>query len=98
GVHALTVVAHGEHDEGAGLHAHVSSGVRAVHIRVGGLDDQAATMRHRVDRVDDEVHEHLLHLVRIDSDLSEVRVQRGHQLDVLPDQAPDDGLEVAHHV
>ena len=76
----------------------MSSGVRAVHIRVGGLDDQAATMRHRVDRVDDEVHEHLLHLVRIDSDLSEVRVQRGHQLDVLPDQAPDDGLEVAHHV
>ena len=57
-------------------------------------DDEAAPLRHRLPGIDHQVHDHLLDLARIGFQPHRVPAELGDQLDVLPDQAAQHGLEV----
>ena len=70
--------------------------VRLVELHVGGLDHEVAAFRHRVSGVDCQVHDHLLELTGIGLDTIERPVQRGHQPDVLADQALQERLGARH--
>ena len=52
--------------------------------------------RHRVARVDGEVHQHLLELTRVDAHAPEVGVLHRHQLDVLAQQPAQHTVDVEH--
>ena len=76
-------------------------GVGFIEIGLRRLDREPPALRHRVARVDDEVHENLLDRDGIDPDGRERGRQRGHELDVGADQPPqqlfqlpDDGVDV----
>ncbi len=66
--------------------------VRLVEFDVGGLDGEIAAFRHRVPRVDRQVHDDLFELTRVGVDAVEGRIERRHQPDVLADQALQQGL------
>ncbi|GJD69837.1 hypothetical protein MMMDOFMJ_2775 [Methylobacterium gnaphalii] len=67
-----------------------------VHPLVGGLDGDAAAIRHRVARVDAEVQQRVLELRGIDHHRPEAG--RGHRLegDLRPDRAADQFLHAGH--
>ena len=61
--------------------------IRLVEIDVGGLEDQVAAVGHRVPGVDRQVHDHLLHLARVDFDGQKFGIQKCANLDILADAA-----------
>ncbi len=62
-----------------------------------GADRQMTALRHRVARVDDEVHDHLLKLREIGAHGPQHRREAGRQRDVLADQPPQHLLDVLDH-
>ena len=72
--------------------------VLLVDVHVRGLDRQLASLRHRVARVDDEVHEHLLDLTWVGLHAPEPRFEDGDDLDVLADQAAQHLVHFAEDV
>jgi hypothetical protein len=65
---------------------------------LAGLDGHRAASRHRVTRVDDEVHQHLTDLLRVGADRREVGLQRKLQADLGSDQPADQILHVRDHL
>jgi hypothetical protein len=55
-----------------------------------------AALRHRVARVDREVHEHLLQVSGVGADGPERLGQVGSDLDLLADDAPEHSLQPTH--
>ena len=82
----------------AGLVVHAGSAIthRQHHhlAHVGGFDGEAPALRHRVARVDHEIHDDLPDLVRIGADAPQAGIEPGQELDVVAEQ----GLEHARHV
>src|SRR5439155_16858907 len=72
-------VAHREHDDLS---------------HVGGLNDDTAAIRHRVARVDHQVHDHLADLVRVHADARYAGRESGRELDVVAEYR----LEHTRHV
>ena len=71
--------------------------VRIVEGRVPRFDRHGPALGHRVSRVDREIHDDLLDLVRIGACGREVVRQDGLELDILGDQRPEHLVEVQHH-
>ena len=69
--------------------------ILVVELDVRGLDRDRATVRHRVASVDDDVHDDLFHLARVDPDLPEAVRLDQRQRDVLADQAAQHLLHTA---
>ena len=103
GVHADAGVADGEHhvraDDGVG----VLGDVLLVELDVRRVDREQPAVGHRVARVDGEVHEDLLELVRVGEHGIQGRRERRDELDVLADQsrehrrqAGDDVVQLEH--
>ncbi len=61
-----------------------------------GLDGERPALRHRVPGIHDQVDDHLLDLARIGHDLPRVVARDDHDLDVLADEAPQDGGHAGH--
>ena len=78
----------------AGRHVEVGGGV-LVDEGVVEADGEFASARHGVARVDDEVHEDLLDLARVGSDLAQVRVHDDGEFDVFADGAVEEALDFA---
>ena len=76
GVHAGARVADGQHHVRAGVRLAVVRDVLVVELHVGGLDRQHAAVGHRVARVDREVEQHLLELVRVREHAVQLRLER----------------------
>ena len=91
-VHPHPGVAHRQHHMRTRRRAPVLPDVRLVEFDVGGLDGEIAALRHRVARVDRQVHDDLFELARVGVDAVEGRIERRHQPDVLADQALQQGL------
>ena len=87
-----------EHHVVPGVQPIVGRRVLLVDVDVRGLDRQLAAVRHRVARVDDQVHEHLLDLARVGLDAAERAAEDGDDLDVLADQAAQHLLHLADDV
>ena len=62
-------------------------GVGLVQDDIGRLESQIAALGHRVARVDDQVHDHLLDLPGVGLDAAQIGRRRDGQPDVLADQA-----------
>ena len=75
--------------------ASVHRRVARVELDVGRLDRELAAARHRVARVDDEVHEDLLDLPGIGLHGAEVEAAHDRQLDVLAEEAAQHLLDAA---
>ena len=73
-------------------------GPEYVEIDDGRLDPDLATVRHRIARVDDEVHEHLLELAGVRAHGLERRRRVDHERDVLVDQAVQHRLDASHEL
>src|SRR5688500_15076873 len=58
-----------------------------VHVHVVRPDGEAASVLHRVARVDGKIDEHLIELARVNSDVPKFRPERKHYLDVLADES-----------
>ncbi len=58
------------------------------------LDGQDAAFRHRVARVDHQVHDHLLELARVHRDHRQRRIKGGADLDILPEHAGQHAMQV----
>ena len=69
-------------------------GVALVEIDVARLDGQHAAVGHGVAGVDDQVHQHLLELRRVEADAAEIARGDDAQLDVLADDAPQQVLHL----
>jgi hypothetical protein len=95
GGHAMARVRHRQHHVAACLHGWQAPAGLVVERHVGRLDRQPPASRHRVTGIDGEVHEDLVDLPGVALHLPEVLVQDGHQLDVLPDHAPQHLLGLA---
>src|SRR5437867_1650525 len=96
-VHAAARVADGEHDIFAWDHRDMLRRVRVVEGRVARFDRDSPALGHRVPRVDREIHDDLLDLVRIGACRREVVRQDGLELDVLGDQRPQHLIELHHY-
>jgi len=59
------------------------------------LNRQRSTIGHRVARVDDEVHQHLLHLSVVSADEAEIRVEPRLQQDVLAEYTQEHAFHLA---
>src|SRR4029453_16677883 len=82
----------------AGLVVHTAAGIahrQHDHLPdVRGLDGETPALRHRVTRIDHEIHDDLTDLMRVGADAAQLPVEPRHQLDILAEQ----GLEDARHV
>ena len=94
-------VAHGEHGIRARHNLDVGLSIAFIEFDVGGFDGESASLRHRVPRIDGEVHDDLVDLPRVDLDRAEVGRQSRRELDILADQTlkqfsrvNDDGVEI----
>ena len=87
-----------EHHVVPGVQPLVGRRVLLVDVHVRRLDRQLASVRHRVARVDDEVHEHLLDLTRVGLHAPERAAEDGDDLDVLADQAAQHLVHLADDV
>ncbi len=100
GIDARAGIRHGEHHVAPGRHAAARAGIFVVELDVLRLDHERAAVGHRVGGVDHEVHHHLLELIRVAEDRSDVVAQARHELDVLLQQPPEHSAEprddVAH--
>src|SRR3990170_4098504 len=72
--------------------------MRALAFRVSRREDELPAPGHGVARVQGKVDDHLLELPRIDAHARKVRLELGHELDVLPDYPPQHGLHLANDV
>jgi hypothetical protein len=68
-------------------------GLVEVHVRVSSVSLPPWGMASRVDR---QVDEHLLHLPRVGTHRSQLRIERRRQSDVLADQPPQHPLGLGH--
>src|SRR5205085_8224251 len=91
---AVSGVGDGEHDVWSWRYVGVFGGVVRVELDGLHLDRQATAERHRVSRVDHEVHDHLFHLARIDLHLRGGGLYEA-KLDVLADHAAQQVLHAA---
>ena len=85
GIHSAAGVGDGEND--VRPRCLVRRNLLTVHVR--GRDRQRAASRHGVPRVQGKVDQHLLDLAGIRLHVTEVGGERGHHLDLLPDQAAE---------
>jgi hypothetical protein len=97
-VDAAAGVGDREHHVGARRHAVVHRRVLLVEHDVGRLDGELAAHGHRVARVDGEVHEHLLDRAGVGAHVPERRTGDHREVDVLPEQAPQHGVDARQHV
>src|SRR5215510_9103991 len=65
----------------ARLHFDIHSRVMFVNLEILGFDAKLPSLRHRVARVDAEVHQHLMKLRRIARDAPQFRLDRERDLD-----------------
>ncbi|GJD67564.1 hypothetical protein MMMDOFMJ_0480 [Methylobacterium gnaphalii] len=86
--HAGPGVCDGDHHVLALRDAEIVGGVALVDMRIGGLDGQPAAGGHRVARVDGEVQERALELVRIGPGAPEAARLHRLDLDRLAERAP----------
>ena len=75
----------------------------SVEIDVGGFHRQTPTRRHRVSRIQHQVHQHLFELSAVGADGAQPGGQNRHQVHVLADQPAehrahvgDQGVQVEH--
>ena len=61
-------------------------GVLLAELGIRRFEDEFSSGRHRVARVDDEVHEHLLELTRVGQHIPGIPRERESQLHILADQ------------
>src|SRR5262245_7632800 len=61
-----------------------------VDLNVLGLDAKPAAIRHRVARVDTEVHQYLMQLCRISTDIPQIRDNRESDLDIFGQSIGED--------
>jgi hypothetical protein len=97
------VVAHSEHDVGAGTNADVMARVGIVEIEILGFDGEIAAVGHRLARIYHQVHDDLLDLARIRLHAAALRIEEDTQVHVLADQPPqhlvhlgDNFVEIEH--
>ena len=102
GIHPLTRIADGQLDVGPRRQTE-RPGALGSERDIGRLNREPAARRHRVARVDGEVHEYLLELPGVGSDGRDARLEQAVERDVLADQplekrfdVGDDGVEVEH--
>ncbi len=103
GVHAYAGVRDGEHRVGAGNRPEMGLREGVVEVDVGGFDRELAAIRHRVARIHDEIHDHLLDLIGIGPDVPQIGCQDRDERDMLADEPAqhlvhlrDDDVEVEH--
>ena len=72
--------------------------LRSVELDVAGFDRQLSPGRHRVARVDDQIHDHELDLVRIDADQPEALTRHDRKLDVFSDHAHQHAIQIAEQL
>ena len=70
--------------------------IRLIEIDVRGLEDQLTAAGHRIPCVDRQVHDHLLHLARIDFDRQKFGIQSRVNLDILADEPAEQRFGLAH--
>ncbi len=87
------------------LIAHPRPGIRhakvheiPVRLHILRLDDDLASVRHRVARIHQQVHQNLVQLAGIGHHVSQRRAEPGHQLDVFAEQRPEHLLRLSHHL
>src|SRR5580692_8111428 len=96
-IHALAGVSYREHNVKTRVNVGVfAANVLMVQSGVSALDDDFSTIRHGVFRIDHQIHEDLLDLARISTGSAEIGCELRLQLDVLPDQRPQQALYVLH--
>ena len=72
--------------------------VNAVQLRIGCLDNQLASIRHGVARVDHQIHDDLFHLAAVGTNGSQIRRRSNDQLDVLANQPREQPSHVADNI
>ena len=92
--HARASVAEGDPDVSSRPGRRVDAAHLVANVDVGGLDHQAAAVRHRVAGVDRQVDDHLLELAGVRSDAAEIGRRVRLQRDVLADDAPQHPFHV----
>ena len=92
-IHSNPRIAHRQHHVAAGADRRVPLRRCGVQFDVGGFDRQAASSRHRVPRVNRQIHNHLLDSGRIGFHLPERRRRKGYQIDIFADQVTQHVLE-----
>src|SRR5436190_1654280 len=78
GVHSATGILNREHGVRTALHIKAEALWRLIQLDIAGVDAKRAAIRHRVERVDDEVHQHLLNLSAIGLNAPHVVAEIGH--------------------
>ena len=78
------------------ISAPVCSDIVLVEMAVGGLDGEPAAVRHRVARIDGEIEDRVLELVRIDRRLPQAAGQHGLDRDGLADRAAEQFRHALH--
>jgi len=82
-----------------GCDLHVTRRRFGVELDARGADGQPSAGRHRVARVDDEVHQYLLDLARLGENRARILVLRAQiNRHVFADEATDHRLGLAHHL
>jgi hypothetical protein len=61
--------------------------VRFIERGARQLDREAPAGRHRIARIDDQVHDQLLHLAGVDEDIADGLVADEREIDVCADQS-----------
>src|SRR5215469_2120491 len=95
-VHAHTGIGNGEHHVPTGFYRGVLYGIACIEVGVTGFDDKASALRHRVARVDHQVHDDLLDLRGVCFHLTDIFSNARDHLDPLIHQTAQKGIEIQH--
>ena len=96
GFHARASIGDGEHRVGSRNRAEMRLRERLVQVDVGRFDGQLPAVGHCVACVHREVHDHLLDLIRIRADASQIVCGHRHERDMLADEAPQHLVHLGH--
>ena len=91
-VHALTAVAYRYHRILSGLDREVELRPCFLQFDIEGFDLQFSAARHRIDRIDDQVHDHLFELAAIRLHSPEFRMAPDSELNVFADRVKAEWL------
>src|SRR5207245_8901657 len=88
-IHAISRIGNRDHDVGSGCAGDVLIGIGLVQIDIMGFDSELASLRHRIARVDGQVHEDLLNLAGVRFDRPDIRIQRRDEYNILINDAAE---------
>src|SRR6476661_2604181 len=96
-IHTGSVVGYFQYDIRTGTIRRLARTDLGDQIDVSEYDGHTpATIRHRIPRVDDEIHDNLLDLAGIDTHASQIRIDVNEELNVHSEQALQHLLHVEH--